>query len=90
MKGYWFWNIKSSENKLISPKFWTTLGYNPDKMISKPNAWKSTIISNNSKPNQDKLKSFNENHENAFDQILKFKHKNGNTVWLQLVGFYIT
>lgn len=73
----------------MNPKFWKVLGYNPDKMPHKSSAWQNLI-------NQDDLKTVIENFskhcENPnypYDQIVRYTHKNGSTVWIRCRGVAI-
>ena len=41
--GFWVWDLKNPDDEYMSPRFWRTFGYDPDKMPHSPSAWKSLI-----------------------------------------------
>ena len=42
--GLWFWDLDRPENEWMNPKFWTTLGYEPEEMPHKSSAWQDIIF----------------------------------------------
>ena len=45
LDGLWFWDLLEPENEWMNAKFWTTLGYDPEKMPHKASAWQDYYIS---------------------------------------------
>jgi len=89
LDGLWYWDLENPENEWMNARFWTVLGYNPDEMPHNPAAWQSII-------NQDDLKlaSHNftrhcENPNHPYDQVVRYTHKNGSTVWIRCRGMAI-
>jgi len=89
LDGIWYWDLENPENEWMSPKFWTELGYNPDEMPHKASAWQGII-------NQDDLNvaidNFNKHcadQNYPYDQIVRYKHKNGSTVYIRCRGLVI-
>ena len=89
LDGLWYWDLENPENEWMNARFWTVLGYNPDEMPHKSAAWQGII-------NQDDLKlaSANftrhcENPNHPYDQIVRYTHKNGSTVWIRCRGLAI-
>lgn len=87
--GIWFWDIEHPENEWMSPRFWTTLGYDPAEKKHLSREWQKLI-------NPDDLKVAIRNFElhcqdpsHPYDQIVRYQHKNGSTVWLRCRGFTI-
>ncbi|GAL82272.1 PAS protein [Algibacter lectus] len=73
----------------MDDRFWEILGYDPQKMPSKSSTWRDII-------NQDDLKAaltnFNQHIEDPnipYDQVLRFTHKKGRTVWIRSKGMAI-
>lgn len=89
LDGTWFWDLENPENEWMSPNFWTTLGYDPKDMPHKSNAWQNIIHPDDfilAKENL--IKHFN-NTEYPYDQIVRYHHKNGETVWIHCKGICI-
>jgi len=89
LDGLWYWDLKNPENEWMNTKFWTVLGYHPDEMPHKSSAWQNII-------NQDDLTVANENfvqhcadQNHPYDQIVRYTHKTGSTVWIRCRGMAI-
>ncbi len=89
LDGLWYWDLEKPEEEWMNPKFWTVLGYDPEEMPHKSTAWQNII-------NQDDLKLANENFnrhcenpDHPYDQIVRYTHKNGSTVWIRCRGMAI-
>lgn len=89
LDGMWYWDLDNPENEWMNERFWTTLGYDPTIMPHKASAWQDII-------NQDDLNTALENFQmhvkdpsHPYDQIVRYKHKNGSTVWIRCRGLAI-
>jgi PAS domain S-box-containing protein len=89
LDGIWYWDLNNPEEEWMSPKFWSTLGYDYKDMPHKPSAWHDII-------NPYDLKLLNEyfikhcnNPEFPFDQTVRYTHKNGSIVWIRCRGLAI-
>ncbi|WP_333609066.1 PAS domain-containing protein [Arsukibacterium sp.] len=86
MAGYWDWEIQDGK-EYLSPGFKKMFGYADDEMENKPEAWQKIIF----KEDLDLvLGSFNQHvlskGESPFDNIIRYHHKDGSTVWVRCVG----
>ncbi len=89
LDGIWYWDLENPENEWFNSKFWTVLGYNPDEMPHKSSAWQDII-------NRDDLRVAIENFNrhcndpnHPYDQVVRYKHINGSTVWIRCRGLAI-
>ena len=89
LDGLWYWDLEQPENEWLNPKFWTVLGYDPEEMPHTAEAWQNII-------NQDDLKLASTNAEKHFadqahpyDQEVRYRHKNGQTIWIRCRGMAI-
>jgi diguanylate cyclase (GGDEF)-like protein/PAS domain S-box-containing protein len=89
LDGIWYWDLENPQNEWMSPKFWQTLGYDPDEKKHHANEWQDII-------SQEDLKLATENFDKhcidpnyPYDQIVRYKHKNGSTVWVRCRGLAI-
>ncbi len=87
LDGLWYWDIENRENKWINQKFWLTLGYNPDEMPDKLNSWQHIIHPDDLRSAFENFNTHNTNH--LFDQVIRYTHKNGSTVWMHCKGLLI-
>jgi len=89
LDGLWYWDLENPENEWMNAKFWTVLGYDPSEMPHKSSAWQSIINQDDLKMAMDNFKKHCENPDYPYDQIERYKHKNGSTVWIRCRGLVI-
>jgi len=89
LDGIWYWDLEKSENEWMSPKFWETLGYNPAEMKHKPSEWQDIIFKEDLKNTIDNFIKHCANPNHPYDQIVRYRHKNGSTVWIRCRGLAI-
>lgn len=89
LDGIWYSDLENHENEWMNNRFWEILGYSPEKMPHKSSAWRDII-------NQDDLKAaiinFNQHVKDPntpYDQVLRYTHKKGRTVWIRSKGMAI-
>ena len=89
LDGIWYWDLEQPEQEWMSPQFWRLFGYNPDQMPHLASAWQDIIF-------QDDLALAVANFEkhcadpsHPYDQIVRYKHLDGSTVWVRCRGIAI-
>ncbi len=89
LDGIWYWDLENPENEWMSHKFWESLGYDPKEKKHLSSEWRDIIF-------QDDLKLALANFEKhcadpnyPYDQIVRYKHKNGSTIWMRCRGLAI-
>lgn len=86
LDGLWYWDIENLENKWMSPKFWLTLGYNPEEMPHQASAWRGIIHPDDFKSAMENFNKHWANPNHIFDQVVRYTHKNTSTVWVRCRG----
>ncbi len=89
LDGMWYWDLENPENEWMNARFWTTLGYNPEEMPHKSSAWQDIINQNDLKIALVNFTKHCENPNHAYDQVVRYKHKNGSNVWIRCRGLAI-
>jgi PAS domain S-box-containing protein len=89
LDGLWYWDLENPENEWMNARFWTVLGYNPDEMPHKSAAWQGIINQDDLKIASDNFIRHCENPNHPYDQIVRYTHKNGSTVWIRCRGMAI-
>ncbi len=89
LDGLWYWDLENPENEWMNPKFWTVLGYNPAEMPHKSGAWQNIINQDDLILASDNLTKHCENPDHPYDQIVRYTHKDGSTVWIRCRGLAI-
>ena len=89
LDGMWYWDLENAENEWMSQKFWETLGYDPLERKHLASEWQDIIFQEDLKV---ALQNFQKHCADAtypYDQIVRYKHKNGSTVWIRCRGLAI-
>ncbi len=86
LDGLWYWDLENPENEWMNPKFWTVLGYDPNEMPHNTSAWQDIINQDDLKLAKEILNKHLENSNHPFDQIVRYTHKDGSTVWIRCRG----
>lgn len=89
LDGMWYWDLENYENEWLSPKFWQTLGYNPDEKQHLSSEWQDIIFQEDLEFVKENFEKHCANPDYPFDQIVRYKHKNGSTVWIRCRGLAI-
>ena len=89
LDGIWYWDLENPEHEWMSPSFWELLGYDPATKKHLASEWQALI-------NQEDLhKALNNYHKHCedqnhpYDQVVRYKHKDGHTVWVRCRGMAI-
>lgn len=86
MAGYWDWQLQEN-TEYLSPTFKQMFGYADDELENSPEAWQQIIFQDDL---PQVLTSF-DNHvathgQTPFDNIVRYHHKDGSTVWVRCIG----
>ena len=89
LDGIWYWDLEHPEHEWMNPRFWKLLGYDPKEKAHLASEWQYII-------NQDDLSVALENFDkhckdptHPYDQIVRYQHKDGSTVWVRCRGIAI-
>ena len=89
LDGIWYRDLETFEEVWLSPRFWEILGYDPKHNKHKSAEWQEIIF----KDELNQLNGMFEKHlqdpNYIFDQIIRYRHKNGSTVWMRCRGIAI-
>ena len=89
LDGIWYWDLESPENEWMSPKFWEILGYNPDEKKHLASEWQDIIFQEDLKLATENLEKHCADPDHPYDQIVRYRHKNGSTIWIRCRGLAI-
>ncbi len=89
LDGIWYWDLEKPESEWMSPKFWETLGYNPDEKKHLASEWQDMIFQEDLKLAVKNLEKHCADPNHPYDQIVRYRHKNGSTVWIRCRGLAI-
>lgn len=89
LDGFWYWDLENPDEEWMNPKFWHTLGYDPNEMPHKASAWQDIIFSEDLAAAKAKVKEHLDNPDIPYDQVVRYRHKKGHTVWIRCRGMAI-
>ena len=89
LDGVWYWDLENPDNEWMSPKFWETLGYSPNDKKHLASEWQDIIFHEDLKLALDNFNKHCADPHYPYDQIVRYKHKNGSTVWIRCRGIAI-
>ncbi|MGM0199456.1 PAS domain-containing protein [Enterococcus sp. DIV1314a] len=89
LDGIWYWDIENPEMEWMSPKFWETLGYNPEEKKHLAREWQDLIFQEDLNLAIANFEKHCADPHHPYDQIVRYKHKNGSTIWIRCRGLAI-
>ncbi len=89
LDGLWFWDLENIDHEWMSPKFWQVLGYDPEKQQHLSEEWQHIINQDDLLLARDNFEKHYHNPEHPYDQVVRYKHRNGSTVYIRCRGIAI-
>jgi PAS domain S-box-containing protein len=87
MDGLWYWDLERPEEEYMNPRFWEILGYDHNKMPHSPSAWQGIIHPDDMEGVKEALDlHFSGPELYPFEQIIRYRHKKGHTVYIKCRG----
>jgi PAS domain S-box-containing protein len=89
LDGIWYWNLENPEDEWMSPRFWEILGYDPAQKEHKVHEWQDLIHPDDLKVALENYEKHREDPRHPYDQVVRYRHKDGSTVWVRCRGIII-
>ena len=89
LDGIWYWDLESRDNEWMSARFWGVLGYDPGEKAHLASEWQSVIFHEDLEVALANLDAHLADPDQAYDQVVRYRHKNGSTVWVRCRGIAI-
>lgn len=88
LDGVWYWDLENPENEWLSPRFKQLFGYKDDEIPNTSEWWQSNIFPEDL---PGVLETFDRHVKEGapYDQIVRYRHKDGSTVWVRCRGLAI-
>ncbi len=87
--GLWYWDLIDQENEWMSPKFWKTLGIDPATKKHLSSEWQDLIYKEDLEIAKRNLTLHLSDPDFPYDQIVRYHHQDGSTVWIRCRGIAI-
>jgi len=89
LDGLWYWDLEAPEHEWMSPRFWQVLGYDPGAMPHRAEAWQDMIHPDDLALARENLKRHCDDPTHPYDQVVRYRHRDGSTVWVRCRGIAI-
>ncbi len=86
LDGMWYWDLENPEHEWMSESFWKTLGYDPASKKHLVSEWQDLIHPDDLAVAISSIEKHLADPSHPYDQLVRYKHKNGNTVWIRCRG----
>jgi PAS domain S-box-containing protein len=89
LDGIWYWDIERPENEWMSPRFWELFGYDPSEKKHLASEWQEMIDPDDLRVAIDNFHKHCADPAHPYDQIVRYRHRDGSTVWVRCRGIAI-
>jgi PAS domain S-box-containing protein len=89
LDGLWYWDLEDPEHEWLSPRFWEVFGFDPKEHPHRSDAWQHLIYPEDLKVTLENFNKHCEDPSHAYDQVVRYRHKSGSTVWVRCRGIAI-
>ncbi|UXI04681.1 sensor domain-containing diguanylate cyclase [Photobacterium sp. TY1-4] len=89
LDGLWYWDLEKPDHEWMSPKFWTLLGYDPAEKQHLAAEWQDLIFPEDLQVAINNFEQHCQDPLHPYDQMVRYRHKNGSTVWVRCRGIAI-
>lgn len=89
LAGVWYWDLETPENEWMSPEFWQILGYDSTGRQHLAVERQALINPEDLAGQLDNFKQHCANPDHPYDQVSRYRHSDGSTVWVRCRGFAI-
>ncbi len=89
LDGIWYWDILDPAKEWLSPGFWRTFGYDPAEKKHLASEWQDMIHPEDLQTALENFRLHLEDPSHPYDQVVRYEHKNGSTVWVRCRGLAI-
>lgn len=89
LDGLWYWDLENPENEWMNARFWELLGYDPKEKKHLASEWQELIDPDDLKMALENFHKHCEDPAHPYDQIVRYTHKNGKTIWVRCRGIAI-
>lgn len=89
LDGLWYWDLEAPEHEWMNAEFWSLLGYDPRDKQHLASEWQDLIHPDDLATASENLARHLEDPTHPYDQVVRYLHRDGHTVWVRCRGIAI-
>ena len=89
LDGIWYWDVERQEQEWMSPRFKELFGYRDDEIPDTSAWWMENIFPEDRDVALDNFSRHLADASHPYDQIVRYRHRDGSTVWVRCRGLAI-
>ncbi|MEM8877816.1 MAG: ATP-binding protein [Pseudomonadota bacterium] len=89
LDGIWYWDLTDLGQEWLSPRFKAVFGYEDHEMENTPDWWQANIHADDLTTTQENFERHKADPDHPFDQIVRYRHRDGSTVWVRCRGLIL-
>ena len=89
LDGIWYWDVERQEQEWMSPRFKELFGYRDAEIPNTSAWWMENIFPEDRAVALENFGRHLEDASHPYDQIVRYRHRDGSTVWVRCRGLAI-
>ncbi len=89
LDGIWYWDVERQDQEWMSPRFKEVFGYRDDEIPNTSTWWQENIHPDDLALALDNFGKHLKDPTHPYDQIVRYRHRDGGTVWVRCRGLAI-
>ncbi len=89
LDGLWYWDVENPREEWLSPRFKELFGYADDDVPNTSDWWQENIHPDDLQVALDNFEKHKTDPNHPYDQVVRYRHKDGSTVWVRCRGIAI-
>ena len=89
LDGIWYWDVERQDQEWMSPRFKELFGYRDDEIPNTSEWWMANIFPEDRDLALDNFAKHLADASHPYDQIVRYRHRDGGTVWVRCRGLAV-
>ena len=89
LDGIWYWDVERQDQEWMSPRFKELFGYRDDEIPNTSEWWMANIFPEDRDVALDNFARHLADANHPYDQIVRYRHRDGGTVWVRCRGLAV-
>ena len=89
LDGLWYWDMERPNEEWLSPRLKALFGYADDEVPNTSIWWQENIHPDDLPLVLENLKKHKTDPNHPYDQVVRYRHKNGSLIWVRCRGIAI-